>query len=709
MNKKRMYQFITLFMLIVGSILLTKVQTNAWEIGDNGVAYTTYTVSSNKNGLILTQEAYLVNNVISKVRIKGTNEYHTLTNPQELYYEDLSGYLYVVEAGKNDVKPAILKIKGDFSELEYIGFDYLNTPQGVYVTNNNTTDPTDDLIYVADYGLQKVVIYDANNNIVNEFGKPTHPLYGESVIFKPSKIVVDHVGTMYIVDASNGNGLVQLTSDGEFLGYFGANYTNPSLSYIIRFMFSSKEQKQKLYRKPIVPTNMAIDNDGLINTVTKNGGDYSLKRLNIAGDNLLNPQNNYVSESFADVSVGPINNIYTVSSDGWIYEYDVNGDLLFVFGGKNSLSSEYIGLFNNPISIEVDNNYNLYIIDNNKITTFKPTEFCNYVHTAINLYQNGLYASSREPWEKVLQLNNMFDLAHRGIAKAYLIEEDYDNALYHFELAKDVSGYSEAYWELRNAVLMNYMGYVVVGIVILIIIYYILKFLESKHILISLGYVKNFFRFIKEKLIKIKFFKELGYLFKMLKHPLDCFYEIKHHKAISTFTAIILYLILFGELILSNIFTGFIFNQTDVEEISLFGIFVSSIAIILLFVICHYLISSIVQGNGRLKDVFISTIASFAPVIIFLPIIIIVSRFLTLNESFIYSFGTIAIWAWSFILLFFMIKEIQELEFGETIANILLTAVTMILFVAFGFLLYALASQIINFIKEFIMEVISNG
>ena len=80
-----------------------------------------------------------------------------------------------------------------------------------------------------------------------------------------------------------------------------------------------------------------------------------------------------------------------------------------------------------------------------------------------------------------------------------------------------------------------------------------------------------------------------------------------------------------------------------------------------------------------------------------------------MNESFIYQFGTIVMWGWSFILLFFMIKEIQELEVGETIANILLTVVTMILFVAFGFLLYALAAQIISFIYDVIMAVSSNG
>lgn len=707
MNKKRLYQFITLFILLVGSILLTKISTYAWSIGDNGVAYDTFTISS--NGLVGTQEAYLVNNVISKIKIKGTNDYYIIQDPLEMYYENLSNYLYVVDGGSKTVSPAILKIKNDFSEGEIIGNGYLNAPQGVFVTSNNTTDQSDDLIYVADYGLQKVVVYDTNNHLVKEFGKPTHPLYGESVIFKPSKIVVDHVGTMYIVDASNGNGLVQLTSDGEFLGYFGANFTNPSFSYIIRFMFASKEQKEKLYRKPIVPTNMAIDNDGLITTVTKNGGEYSLKRLNIAGDNLLTPTYNFTSNLFNDVSVGKINNIYAVSGDGYICEYDVNGDLLFGFGGKNNIAGDYVGLFNNPISIEVDDNYNLYVIDNKKITTFIPTEFCNYVHKAIDLYQNGLYAESREPWEQVLQLNNMFDLAHRGIGKAFLIEQEYNQALYHFELAKDVNGYSDAYWELRNASLMNFLGYFIIGLVIVLIVYYILKLLEKKNILMSLGYVKQFFAYIKKQLLKVRLFKEIGYLFRMFKHPADTFYQIKHHNVISSLTATLLYIILFVELILSKVFTGFIFNTDDIETISLMGIFVSSIAIILLFVLCHYLISSIVQGNGKLKHVYIATIASFAPVIILLPILTFISRFLTLNEAFIYSFGTIIIWGWSFILLFMMIKEIQELEFGETIINILLTAITMILFVAFGFLLYALANQIISFIKEFIMEVISNA
>lgn len=705
--KKRLSQFIIVVLCLVSVLLMSKINTSAaMDINNNGVNYETYTISN--LGLVKTQDAYVVKNVVSQFNIKDTNDSYTLITPKEIYFEKLSGYTYIVEAGDKTNKPAILKVSPTFNEVEIFYHEGLIEPQGVYVTNNNTSDIKDDFIYVADYAAGCVFVFDINGNLVNKFSKPLHPLYGESMLFKPSKIVVDHVGTMYIQDAGNPNGLVQLTSDGEFLGYFGANYTTPDMSYIIKFMFSTKEQRKKLYRQPISPTNMAIDNEGLINTVTKNNGTASLKRLNIAGINLLNPQYPHQSDSLVDVTIGGINNIYTVDSTGWIYEYDVNGDLLFLFGGPDN-SGENIGLFRSPQGIIVDNEYNLYVVDNGRITIFAPTKFCNYVHEAIDLYQNGLYGKSREPWENVLQLNNMFDLAHRGIGKAFLIEQNYEEALYHFRLSGDTAGYSEAYWELRNEWLSNYLSYIIIIIFVLIIIYYVLKILEKKNKFKSISYVKEFFVKVKSKLSKVKLLRELGYIFNMIKHPLDSFYEIKKRNKASFLSATILYIIFFIELVLVNVFTGFIFNPVDVETISIMSIFTSSILVILLFVVCHYLIASIVQGNGSLKNVYISTIYSFAPVIIFLPFLIVISNYLTLNEAFIHSFGRIFIYGWSFILLFFMIKETQELEVGETIANICLTVITMVLFVAFGFLFYALFDQIFTFIKEVILEVISNG
>ena len=36
---------------------------------------------------------------------------------------------------------------------------------------------------------------------------------------------------------------------------------------------------------------------------------------------------------------------------------------------------------------------------------FEATEFTNLLHSALNLYENGRYTESKEPLEKVLEMN----------------------------------------------------------------------------------------------------------------------------------------------------------------------------------------------------------------------------------------------------------------------------------------------------------------
>jgi hypothetical protein len=210
-------------------------------------------------------------------------------------------------------------------------------------------------------------------------------------------------------------------------------------------------------------------------------------------------------------------------------------------------------------------------------------------------------------------------------------------------------------------------------------------------------------------LFKIRIVREVCFIATFIKHPINGFYEIKKHKAVAISAALILYFIFYVEIILSQVYSGFIFNPVDVETISIVKLFFMTVAPIILAVICNYLISSITEGNGRLRDTFCSTICSFAPVILFMPVVIILSNVLTLNEQFIYGASKTILWGWSFILLYFMVKETQDLSFGENNKNIFITVITMVLFVAFGFLLYVLGSQVYNFIKDIIVEVLSNG
>jgi uncharacterized membrane protein (GlpM family) len=125
-----------------------------------------------------------------------------------------------------------------------------------------------------------------------------------------------------------------------------------------------------------------------------------------------------------------------------------------------------------------------------------------------------------------------------------------------------------------------------------------------------------------------------------------------------------------------------------------------------LFIVCNYLVSTINDGEGRLKDIYIGTIYSFVPYIVIILPVTLVSNFLTLNEAFVYDFSMWIIYGWSLIILVIMIKEIHNFTISETIRNIFMTIFAMIILVLVIFILYVLIGQVYDFVYSIVQEVI---
>ena len=193
----------------------------------------------------------------------------------------------------------------------------------------------------------------------------------------------------------------------------------------------------------------------------------ALKKLNIAGRNMLD-SDPYWADLPAAVTTGQYHNMLVADSDGYIYEYNEDGELLFMFGGRDD-GRQRIGLCNKVEAIAVDSSDRIYLLDSDKrqVHIFTPTEFTNLLHEALYLFSKGRYTESKEPLEKVLQMNSMFDYANKAMGHAYLQEENYTEALRYFKLAKSAGGYSDAFWEVRNIWIRNYLVTAVVIIVVL--------------------------------------------------------------------------------------------------------------------------------------------------------------------------------------------------------------------------------------------------
>jgi tetratricopeptide (TPR) repeat protein len=641
------------------------------------VPYTTWTKGPGGH-LYPTQDAYLPLNEIDL----------PLAAPEELFIAP-DGFLYIADTGHG----RILKLNQEFQIIAEFGQGLLQAPSGLFIDN-------DGALYIADAGKNTILILDKNGSLLKEFGRPSEPLFGRRRQFLPRKLIVDARKNIYIVSEGSVDGLVMMNTNGNFIGYFGANRAQMSLKMILQRMFLTREQLEQFIKTEAAsPSNLAIDSQSLIYTITAGtSSSQSIRKFNIAGRNLL--ENVLGSSTFRDIHVSPNGLLTAVDADGKIYEYTLNGTLLFVFGAKDN-GDQRLGLLSNPVSIERAGDI-LYVLDKDKnaIILYRATDFAKLVHAGIRLYMDGFYLEAKPFFEEVLTYNGLFIMSYQGIADAYYKQGDYLRALQAYRYAEDRNGYSETFWELRNYILQQYLG---TALIVL------LAFWAASAAFTRLQKRFGWLAYLRQKAQQVRTIRLIDdflFLFRFIKQPADSFYYIKKDQRGSLTFAFLLYAWVILARILSLYLTGFIFSPFPSPAwIPVETEVVYAVLILALWNAANYLVSTISDGEGRLRDVIIGTAYSLFPYALFALPIALLSNLLTLNETFLYTFSTQLMWFWTGLMLFIMVTEIHNYTLSETIRNILTTLFAMAIILLSGYILYVLFTQLYEFILAIIQEI----
>jgi len=248
--------FITLLMgvLIFGFIPRIDAET--------GVRYPTFTTSDGR--LVRTQTAYVP--TVSLTSIHGIE----IGEPADIHITQ-NNVMYLA-ANLNNVSRIIIYDLNDGS-VRTLGEDLLVNATGVFATPEG-------IIYVADRGGNIAYKLSPEGDILETYTRPNSPLFGAEE-FQPRKIIADARGNIYILNLGI-RGLAQFSNSGEFLGYFGANTITPTLRTILQFTFFTEEQRARLFNlQPPEISNMAIDERGLIHTVSLGVENFGVKRLKL--------------------------------------------------------------------------------------------------------------------------------------------------------------------------------------------------------------------------------------------------------------------------------------------------------------------------------------------------------------------------------------------------------------------------------------------
>jgi tetratricopeptide (TPR) repeat protein len=477
-----------------------------------------------------------------------------------------------------------------------------------------------------------------------------------------------------------------------------------SLKMILQRMFLTEEQlAQFIKNEAASPTNLAIDQQSLVFTVT--GGTTpgaAIKKFTIAGKNIF--PNTFDSSVFRDLHVSDTGLVVAVDAFGAILEYDYDGTLLFAFVASDT-GDQRLGTLRNPVAIS-RHGQRLYVLDKDKnaIIVYQTTSFAETVHAGVRLYMEGFYHEAKPFFEQVLRLNGSFIMAYQGIADAEYKAGNYQSALQAYRLAEDRRGYSEAFWELRNVVLQRTLTQFLVGAAGLAVAFRLGRRVEDRtH---WLDPVRGWFA----RLGRFKLVDDFVFLFRFIRYPADSFYYIKRNLRGSLVFAALIFVWVIIVRVASLYVTGFIFNPfASVADIRVANEITLVLVLLALWMAANYLVSTISDGEGRVRDVIIGTAYSLFPYALFMLPLALLTNVLTLNEIFLYTFTQNVIWVWTGLMLVIMVKEVHNYSAGETVRNLLMTLFTMALFVLTAYILYVLFNQLFDFISAILQELSLRG
>ena len=642
---------------------------------------------------------------------------------------DTDGNVYIADPNNNRIL-----ILDEYYKLIYELKAFVND-QGIddSISGARGICVTDKYIYVADTGMTRVLVFEKYNpetgscQFVNRFEEPESDSFSKDSTYMPIAIAADNSGRMHVVSATTYEGIIALNSDGTFSGFEGAQKGNFNAFQLFWRRFQTQEQRDASVSNLSVEfNNVAIDSEGFVYATTsaideakqqsaiqsksKDGTYAPVKKLNVAGTDILRrngffppsgavavlsetvAESNEISgaSTIVDAAVGPEGTWSILDQKrSMIFTYDANGELLFAFGDKG----EQLGNLKTPSAIVYQDD-KLLALDTaqSSFTVYTRTEYGDILISALKANNDRRYDEAADYWKAILQRNNNFDAAYRGLGSAAYRSGDWNQAMDYFKSCLAMDDYSEAFSMWRKDWVEKYV--VVVPIFIIVVLVLVVKFF---------GYAGKVNKRVATSGEKRTLGNEMLFAFHLIFHPFDGFWDLKHEKRGSLRAALVYLAITIAAFVYSGVGQSFLYQPTK----SFGNIFmqISAVALpILLWTVANWCLTTLFEGEGSLKDIFIATCYAVVPLPLLTIPSVMLTHVFTLNEQGFISLINGIMWVWIGLLIFFGCMVTHDYTIGKNTVTCLATIVGMCLIMFIGILFSALVGKMIMLVSNIVTE-----
>lgn len=675
---------------IVGLLMISVLPVSA----SAEQTYPSYTYNSREQA-VPTATPYEV------VKVFGAKELglDAFSSPGDIYVTD-AGEIFVLDTDNSRVvvlnsdyslNRVIIPLNEDGEQLT------LNAGTGIYVHTDGRIVISGKSGFGAD--ASKVFIFDAEGNPLQFVGKPEASIIDDKFDYRPAKAEIDSGGILYVVSTNCFSGALQFDSKGEFMGFYGGEDVDVTFEVLLRSFWKSilsDAANSGMARTVSVEfISFCIDHKDFVFTIRRGGETTTgqVRKLNAKGDNVLDETKRFGDHitdiQLKDLAVDDEGFITLIDGkSGRIMQYDADGEMLYAFGGKK-FGTDQAGAFDTPTAVET-NGRDILVLDRQTglITVFAPTDFALNVREATLLYRDGKYEDAKTPWQQVLASDNNYELANVGMGKIYEGLGEYETAMDYYQKGNNKAFYSEAFEKYRSDLLREYFWLLMIVVVAIFLGPFILlsKKPAAKEVYAG-GRPKG------------------QYPFYCMIHPINGYQDLKDEKSGSFWRANCILAAMFVISILAHQLTGFSFNMNRVEQLNIWVSLCSTVGVFIAFVVCNWAVTTIMDGKGKLLEIWVFCAYALLPYVIFTAVAIVCSNLLTIDETAFYTAVQWIGYGWAALTMVIALREVHQYSLTKTIFTIAITFFGLMIVVVVVAIVYSVFSQLIGFVTTLWSEI----
>ena len=211
---------------------------------------------------------------------------------------------------------------------------------------------------------------------------------------------------------------------------------------------------------------------------------------------------------------------------------------------------------------------------------------------------------------------------------------------------------------------------------------------------------------LKQKNTYAELGKQLKYSLYCIFHPADGFWCLMRERKASVASANVMLLLYAIIEVLRLTCTSFQFVTINIEYFNALLSALSVIVPILLWSVANWGFTTLMDGKGKLSDIYVATIYAFTPNIMFNAIGIVLSQFITYDEGVLYYTMLTIASIWSVMLVLVAMMQIHDYTMLKAIISSVL-AIVGIMFILFVFMLFfSLISDAFAFVISIYHEIV---